>query len=82
MTRNLLAWLLFLGSPLNAGDVQDLEASLQKFISVFNVIDANLAEPFDPTVSIYQGALPSMVRRLDPYSAFLDSHQFEALQEM
>lgn len=82
MTRNLFAYLLFFSSLLNASDVQDLEASLQKFIHVFNVIDANLAEPFDPTTSIYRGALPGMVRTLDPYSAFLDSHQFEALQEM
>ena len=77
-----LVFLLFLGLPLQAEEAADLETSLRKFVEVFTLVDRELADSFDAADAIYHGALPAMVRRLDPYSAFLDPDQFESLQEM
>ncbi len=51
-------------------------------VEVTAILQQRLADPFDPAEAFYAGALPSMVRTLDPHSAFLDPHQFESLQEM
>ena len=79
--RRFLLFLL-LASSLQADPLQELEQSLERFVEVFNLVDKNLADPLDPADAIYRGALPAMVRTLDPHSAFLDKEQFESLQEM
>ena len=79
--RRFLLFLL-LASSLQADPLQELEHSLERFVEVFNLVDKNLADPVDPEDAIYHGALPAMVRTLDPHSAFLDKEQFESLQEM
>ena len=78
----LLVFLLFISLPLQADEAADLEESLRKFVEVFNLVDRELADPFNAADAIYRGALPGMVRTLDPHSAFLDPAQFESLQEM
>ena len=78
----LLVFLLFFSLPLQADEATDLEEPLLKFVDVFNVVDRELADTFDASDAIYHGALPGMVRTLDPHSAFLDPDQFESLQEM
>ena len=74
--------LLLLAVSLHADPPEELEQSLERFVEVFNLVDKNLADPIDPEDAIYRGALPAMVRTLDPHSAFLDQEQFESLQEM
>ena len=74
--------LLLLAVSLHADPPEELEQSLERFVEVFNLVDKNLADPIDPENAIYGGALPAMVRTLDPHSAFLDKEQFESLQEM
>ena len=84
----LLVFLVSFGLfalPLRADDLDDaadLEGSLRKFVEVFNLVNRNLADPIDAADAIYHGALPGMVRTLDPHSAFLDPDQFESLREM
>ena len=79
--RHSLLLLLF-ASSLHADPSHELEQSLARFVEVFNLVDKNLADPIDPGDAIYRGAMPAMVRTLDPHSAFLDPQQFESLQEM
>ena len=79
--RHLLLLFLF-ASFLRADPPEELEQSLKQFVEVFNLVDQNLADPVDPEDAIYGGALPAMVRTLDPHSAFLDREQFESLSEM
>lgn len=79
--RHSLLLLLF-ASLLRADPPEELERSLRQFVEVFNLVDQNLADPVDPEDAIYGGALPAMVRTLDPHSAFLDKEQFESLSEM
>ena len=60
----------------------EVEREAKRFLEVFGALDQRLARPFDPSAAIYGGALPAMLRTLDPHSAFLDPQQFESLREM
>ncbi len=65
-----------------AQETNVLEQETRRFLETFNLIHQRLAEPFEADSAIYQGALPAMLRTLDPHSAFLDPQQLESLQEM
>ncbi len=60
----------------------EMEREAKRFLEVFGALEQRLGEPFDPAAAIYGGALPAMLRTLDPHSAFLDPQQFESLREM
>ncbi len=51
------------------GDVRD---SLRSFSDVYRVVQENYAEPVNPDKAIYNGAIPGMLRVLDPHSNFFD----------
>jgi carboxyl-terminal processing protease len=55
---------------------------LQQFVQVFSTIQAENAtnEPVDKL--IFEGAIPSMLRRLDPHTQFFDPGQFDQLKQM
>lgn len=74
--------LLLLSVPMSGLGDDQLDAQLRRFVEVYNLLEHRIAGPFDPEQAIYQGALPAMVRTLDPHSAFLDRDQFESLREM
>lgn len=68
------------GQPLP--DTAELERELGRFVSVFSVIDDSFADPVPSEQLVYGGAIPGMLRVLDPHSVFFDKDQFEQLQEM
>ena len=74
---SLLCWL-----PISASAEDDLQLEVKRFLDVYRLVEQNLADAIDPEQAFYQGALPAMVRTLDPHSAFLDRDQFESLKEM
>ena len=64
------------------------QASLREFTSVYNKIQENYASPVDPNKAIYGptnsnflGAIPGMLRTLDPHSNFFDPRAFAMLRE-
>jgi carboxyl-terminal processing protease len=59
-----------------------LERSLKNFIQVFAAVEANAADPINPSPAIFEGAIPGMLRRLDPFSVFFDPGQFEQLKQL
>lgn len=59
-----------------------LAAELKKFVGVFNALDQEGADPLPPEVAVYQGAIPGMLRTLDPHSIFFDPGQYEQLKQM
>jgi carboxyl-terminal processing protease len=61
-----------------ASDVQD---SVKTFTKVFSVVQRNYAVPVDPDKSLYDGAIPAMLRLLDPHSNFFDPRQYALLRE-
>ncbi len=59
----------------------DVRASLKKFTEVYRTVESNFADKVDPDQVLYHGAIPSMLRTLDPHSSFWDPKAYEALRE-
>jgi carboxyl-terminal processing protease len=64
----------------SSGD-SDVRDSLKTFSDVYRVVQENYAEPVSPDKSIYNGAIPGMLRVLDPHSNFFDPKAYAALRE-
>jgi carboxyl-terminal processing protease len=60
---------------------EDEQTALRQFTSVLDVVQGNYAEPVDVDKAVYQGAIPGMLRVLDPHSNFFDARQFALLRE-
>ena len=71
----------------DSGDESDLQASLKAFTRVYSVVEQNYADPVSPDRAIYGpansgiGAIPGMLRTLDPHSNFFDPRAFQQLRE-
>jgi carboxyl-terminal processing protease len=59
----------------------DAQTAVRDFTKVLDVVQSNYAEPVDVDKSVYQGAIPGMLRMLDPHSNFFDPRQFALLRE-
>jgi carboxyl-terminal processing protease len=59
-----------------------LDRYLKQFVDVVTALDANSADPLSAEKTIYEGAIPSMLRQLDPHTQFFDPAQFQQLKQM
>src|SRR5579862_5939344 len=59
-----------------------MSKELKKVVDVFVALDGEAADPVSPDQAFYQGAIPGMLRTLDPHSSFFDPGQFEQLRQM
>src|SRR5512146_2450246 len=59
----------------------DLRESIRNFSQVFDVVEQNYAEPVNADKAIYNGAIPGMLRVLDPHSNFFDPKAYALLRE-
>ena len=59
----------------------DYQSAVHDFTRVLDVVQNNYAEPVDVDKAVYQGAIPGMLRMLDPHSNFFDAKQFALLRE-
>jgi carboxyl-terminal processing protease len=59
-----------------------LALELKKMVDVFVVMDRQAADPVAPELAFYQGAIPGMLRTLDPHSIFFDPGQYDQLKQM
>ncbi len=64
-----------------AASANDLQESVKNFTRILAIVQENYAEPVDVDHTIYQGAIPGMLRVLDPHSNFFDARQFSLLRE-
>ncbi|HKM91129.1 MAG TPA: S41 family peptidase [Candidatus Acidoferrales bacterium] len=64
-----------------AGDPSDLQESVLAFSRVVAVVQQNYAEPVDTDKAIYDGAIPGMLRELDPHTVFFDARAFSVQRE-
>ncbi|MGH9453779.1 MAG: S41 family peptidase [Terriglobia bacterium] len=68
-----------------------IQQSLKNFTNVYDLIEQNYADPLKPNRAIYGpdsgnglntlGAIPGMLRTLDPHSNFFDPQRFAQLRE-
>ncbi len=69
------------GQRVDPRSADAVREGLRKFTSVYDLVEQNYAEPVDPTHVIYDGAIPAMLRVLDPHSTFFDPSAYAALRE-
>ena len=78
---------MFISQKVGAQSSTDESAfrdSLKQFTSVYQVVADNYAEPLTgdkPDDVIYDGAIPEMLRTLDPHSNFYDPKAYAKMQE-
>ena len=70
------------------GQDSDVQGSMQDFTRIYDIVQQQYADPVDPNKAIYGpenaaavGAIPGMLRTLDPHSNFFDPHTFAQLRE-
>src|SRR5438105_3554652 len=71
--------LLLLVPALCADDV---ETQVKRFVDAYAAIEREAADPVEPDKAFYEGAIPGLLRRLDPHSVFFDPGQFEQLKKL
>ena len=76
----MIAPLLLFFAP--AAPAEDLDGLLKRFTQLVAVVENEAADPVNSEQAIYGGAIPGMLRELDPHSIFFDPQQNEQLKEM
>ncbi|MBV8906111.1 MAG: S41 family peptidase [Acidobacteriia bacterium] len=59
----------------------ELSADVQNFTKVYSLVEQNFADAVKADKAIYKGAIPGMLRTLDPHSNFFDPHEYQALRD-
>jgi carboxyl-terminal processing protease len=59
-----------------------LDPLLKQFVDVLGVVQSTAADSVTLDKGVYGGAIPSMLRPLDPHTQFFDPQQFEQLKQM
>src|ERR1039457_3284281 len=81
MLGGLLGPGTFEVSAASAAPGTDVDASIKAFTRVFAVVEDNFADKVMSDKALYKGAIPGMLRTLDPHSNFFDPKDFDALRE-
>jgi len=68
-------------APSSGASDADVRESLRTFSTVYDLVEQNYAEPVNADKAIYNGAIPGMLRVLDPHSNFFDPKSYSLLRE-
>ena len=75
------------GKAAPGSDDSDVKTSLGAFSHIYEIVEANYADPVDPDRTIYgspnddTGAIPGALHMLDPHSNFLDPQGYQRQRE-
>lgn len=58
----------------------DLDHDMKSVASAFAMVEKNFADPVSSEKAFYQGAIPGMLRTLDPHSNFVDPTEYKEMQ--
>ena len=72
----------FFCSALVLCAADDLESRMKSVMSAYALVEENAADPVSSEQAFFQGAIPGLLRRLDPHSIFFDPGQFEQVKKM
>src|ERR1700756_2891163 len=64
-----------------AASADDYQTAVRNFTRVLDVVQSNYVDQVDVDKAVCQGAIPGMLRMLDPHSSFFDAKQFALLRE-
>jgi carboxyl-terminal processing protease len=74
------AWFSGSGVAAAASDDPAVQ-SVKSFTKVYELVEKNFADPVKSEKAIYKGAIPGMLRTLDPHSNFFDQKDYSQLRE-
>ncbi|PYT15617.1 MAG: S41 family peptidase, partial [Acidobacteria bacterium] len=74
---------VFSGGGVSAATSPDdpVSQSLKSFTKVYDAVEQNFADAVKPDKAVYKGAIPGMLRTLDPHSTFFDPREYQLLRE-
>ncbi len=55
---------------------------MKRLLDAYAIAEQNAADPVSSEQAFYQGAIPGLLRRLDPHSIFFDPGQFDQVKKM
>ncbi|HWB86274.1 MAG TPA: S41 family peptidase [Bryobacteraceae bacterium] len=64
-----------------ASDTDELSKDVDSFTKVYALVEQNFADNVSADKAIYAGAIPGMLRTLDPHSNFFDPKAYQLLRE-
>ena len=64
-----------------ATPTDDLSREVENFTKAYALVEQNFAESVNSDKAIYKGAIPGMLRTLDPHSNFFDPREYQALRD-
>src|SRR5271163_2394996 len=68
-------------SAASSGPEEDLKTNIKSFTKVYELVENNFADKVTSDKGIYKGAIPGMLRTLDPHSNFFDPKDFQSLRD-
>jgi carboxyl-terminal processing protease len=64
-----------------ASENDELSSDVQNFTKAYALVEQNFADPVNADKAIYKGAIPGLLRTLDPHSNFFDPKEYQALRD-
>src|SRR5260370_14856757 len=64
-----------------ASSSDELDNDVRNFSKVLSLVEANFADKVSPDKTVYKGAIPGMLRTLDPHSNFFDAREYQLMRE-
>ena len=64
-----------------ATESEDLDSDVRNFSKVLALVEANFADQVSADKTVYKGAIPGMLRTLDPHSNFFDAREYQLMRE-
>jgi carboxyl-terminal processing protease len=65
----------------SAAETEDLDVDVRHFSRVLSLVEANFADKVSADKTVYKGAIPGMLRTLDPHSNFFDAREYQLMRE-
>src|ERR1017187_8960042 len=69
------------GAAAATAETDELSGDVQSFTKAYALVEQNFADPVNSDKAIYKGAIPGMLRTLDPHSNFFDPKEYQALRD-
>src|SRR5437762_7264165 len=60
---------------------EDLDKDTAAFARVLSLVQQNFADKVSADKTVYKGAIPGMLRTLDPHSSFFDPREYQLMRE-
>lgn len=78
----MLRFVLAIVAAVRLSAADDIDRQVKSLIQAYSIVEQNAADPVSAEQAFYQGAIPGLLKTLDPHSVFFDPGQFDQLKKM